>query len=307
MIFTNSFKKYKKTVIAYLIIISCFAFFQKYNYSLFEKVIGNFYVLEQIGTEQVKGLSFTNHALSEALDRVSTIYYTPIVFAYALSLLVIYLIYTYKGDNSFKYWISIILCLITIVLTNTRAVLIVLMLVFPLRYLSKKSLIKLFIFSPLLIIIGSFLYDEFTSGLNKSNFHRIEEITLYIGSGLDSHFMPDNLALRINDIEMIFTKIDIWEIMVSGLPADHFLSIIGMGFHSQYVSFIIKFGIWGIFIILWMLYINLKTFSIYRKNFEDKLLSSQMLAMVMIFLAINLISFSQITLFQDRIRFFFFL
>ena len=285
-------RRYAKGVFWVIVYVCVLGIYQYLDFTKFESLVGPLYKLEQYGSTKFS----TNFVLANSLSRITSVFYTPIVFAGFIVAFLPVVIFNQRILNRRYIVVALILSVVSLLLTNSRAATLTLGAAIVLSMIIHKKLSW-----PMLLMfsIGVLTISQLVGSLTARNYYRYYELMDFIKSGFSQEFMPLNLILRIDDITSAISKYNFDKYFISGVSASLLEKDIGWSFHMQYVNWLLKFGLWGIFLTVWQFVITLKLYKVCIKNLRAKPLQ---FSLFIAFLIITVLNLSQIVTFQPRLR-----
>jgi hypothetical protein len=279
-------QKFIKLIIVSLAFVSILGLLQYFSFDSFMNYFSSFY--EEEFANYGGRLGTTNFSFSYQTERVTSIYYTPLAFG-AFLVFFLTIIVSYE-KRTFSVFGVISLGLLALILSNARSPLIafVIGMLFYFSNINKKKGLMLFA-----IIVGFILLVLSFNFISSKNIGRFEEVFTFFADGMNWSVLPSTLLSRFYDISTIWGHFDFSKHFIAGMPNDYYETYLyGVSFQSQYFSWLIKFGLCGVLLSGWLIYMFFK-FSNFYKSAVDKHSKKLLLMMTTLFLINILMSITQ--------------
>lgn len=278
-------------IIMFSLVVSCLIGLAQFV--KFEPIVSLVKDVYELKFTHKRGHEFTNFELSEKLSRVNAIFSTPISFAGILGILMLLV----QGLRPLRF-ATIGLLLLVLLLTNARTVTVVVIAILMIQNYGRVNIMRLLIGS---LVVGVLLTMS-ASYIEQSNLERILEIYEYAASGFDADKLPATGHSRLTTIMVIQDYFANHGSAMWGMNLGDFnVRLRGYSFESQYFAWFCKYGIFGIAVSFWALYMVWYFRRKERKATNEE--SRKMFnALMLVFLAMALINVTQQVGFGRHLR-----
>lgn len=253
----------------------------------------------------------SNFSYSFGMNRMNSIFLTPIVFGGFLTLAILFL-YMLKNDylksKSVFFYVTISCGLLALLLSNARAAMIALIICMVLLFLFKKKLKISYMMIILFIsyLVFQLVFDKIS--LSNENLVRLDEIVVFATNGFKIKYAPVNIVARLNELDYVWSNFSGSNFMIYGINNSFFLNKFAstaISYDNQFFAWFINFGIFGLFINIWLIYIPF-FFKKHSKLSNDSIAKNTLRTLCYIFIAEIIMAVSQENVFARRWREFIF-
>ncbi len=230
----------------------------------------------------------TNFGYASMISRITSVFPSPLGFGSFLVLSLTFLLITAKGTDTRMLLGATAVGSLALILTNARMAIVCLGLTLVVLIVRRGNTRALGIGVVLICLpLSVFVFDS----LDRTNADRYKEVLEYVNSGFNEVYAPESLYTRIDFQQHIIGTVFSSDRWLFGYPTQTYDLLVTYSPDSQYVAYLVKYGVAGMLMSLWqvvlLLYFIVRYIRLRRTDAEPVLFALTLISFYLLLLALS--------------------